>query len=74
MKIGSRVRLKVNPSICGRILGFCGWRVDVAWNDGIVSGTHTGALVEIFGKDEFPFHSHRTMAEVIADEQKPVLA
>lgn len=72
MKVGSRVRLKSNSAILGRVLGFCGWRVDVVWDDGVVYGHHEYGLVEIEAMLEpFPYLSHRTMAQVIADEQKP---
>ena len=70
MKIGSRVRLCTNPAVRGQLLGLCGWRADVRWDDGIVSGHHlSGLMDEVI--ESFPYRSHRTMAQVIADEQKP---
>ena len=80
MKIGSRVRLAPNKDgICrkayghlrGMIVGLRdGGCVNVRWENGRVEGYHASFLIEE-SPESFPFRSHRTMAEVIADEQKP---
>ena len=79
MKIGDRVRLsresgihsglrKKHGLIIGTIIRIAGDQAVVKWNHGGTGRTHFHCLIE---EEPFPFHSHRTMAEVIADEQRP---
>ena len=78
MKIGDRVRLSPGISpildrrygvVRGVLIGFyndtC---AKVKWDHGVVSGYHISFLTVDL---PFPYHSHRTIAEVDADEQKP---
>ena len=78
MKIGSRVRLTPGISpildrrygvVRGVLIGFyndtC---AKVKWDHGVVSGYHISFLI---WEEPFPYRSHRSMAQVIADEQKP---
>ena len=78
MKIGDRVRLleshvKMNRRFRGP------WRGTVAalrpndcrivrWDHGGCGSYHSSFLAQ---EEPFPYRSHRSMAEVIADEQRP---
>ena len=82
MRIGDRVRLAPNKDgiirkryghLRGVVVGLNGVYADVRFESGHVDTHRVSALILI--EDEpFPFRSHRTMAEVINDEQKPVPA
>ena len=85
MKIGSRVRLSphalrenIHPIlrkkygiVRGVVINIRGSCADVRYDHGAVHGT---ALIFLVEDEPFPYRSHRTMAEVIADEQKPIPA
>ena len=80
MKIGSVVSVTPNASprphkrwgvykeIRGVIIGARGQCFNVMCQDGIVRGYHPKFLIEA---ESFPYRSHRTMREVLEDEQKP---
>ena len=82
MKIGSRVRLAPNKDgiirkryghLRGVVVGLNGAYADVRFENGGVDTHRVSALI-LVEEEPFPYRSHRTMAEVIADEQKPVPA
>ena len=84
MKIGDRVRLadhcpEISPTlrkrygiVRGTILRFRrdGTCADVRFDHGPIHGYHVSFLT-ICDEEPFPYRSHRNMAEVIADEQRP---
>ena len=82
MKIGDRVRLMpgvdsiwqrrygVNGVFRGMIIRFrADGRADVMWDHGWITAYHPSYLIL---EESFPYRSHRTMAQVMEDEQKPV--
>ena len=76
MKLGSRVgfgRNRKSPLIrksVGTVIALGNGVVEVRWDSGPIIKHDADVLVEI-DLEPFPFHSHRTMAQVIQDEQKP---
>lgn len=76
MKIGDRVRLSISVKgphdRVGKIIRICGDLAEVKWRNGITKRHHHHSLIKI--NEPFPYRSHRTMAQVDADEQKPVPA
>ena len=78
MKIGDRVRLspemplnrihKQYAPVRGFITACRGNCYDVKWDFGGVGGYHPKFLIL---EEPFPWRSHRTMAQVMADEQRP---
>lgn len=74
MKIWDCVRLSLTLGQgprAGVVTKLCGDQAIVVWADGKSSRHHQHVLIEV---EPFPYRSHRTMAEVIQDEQKPVPA
>ena len=79
MKIGDRVRLSINQrssitrALRGTIVDLGNLFVTVKWDTGPMRAHAPMDIIEAEA-EPFPFRSHRTMAEVIEDEQKPVPA
>ena len=77
MKIGSRVQFRYDfrsPGLVGTVTGLDNGLVNglvtVRWNGGPTITHDADVLVES-EREPFPYCSHRTMAQVSADEQKP---
>ena len=74
MRIGSRVRFtsksKASGDYRGTVVGRSYGLVDVRWDSGPIVRHDADVLIEIEA-EPFPYRSHRTMAQVIQDEQKP---
>ena len=76
MKIGDRVQFTFRPSYARRewlspkgiITALGDGYVTVKWDTGRIMSHDVDVLILA---ESFPYHSHRTMAQVIQDEQKP---
>ena len=76
MKIGDRVRFKIKPIYArwertlpqGTVTALGDGYVTVRWDSG-PTVPHDADVLTL--ADPFPYRSHRTMAEVLADEQMP---
>ena len=74
MKIGDRVRLSITVDgphgRIGKIIRICGDLAEVEWRNGAIKRHYLTSLIWVKA-EPFPFRSHRTMVQVIEDEQKP---
>ena len=74
MKPGDRVcvKLRMRPRkwqpLLGTVIRVGDGQVMVKWDIGACLSHDAEALTKV---ERFPYRSHRTMAQVIADEQKP---
>lgn len=77
MKVSDRVRFRSKPSYArrnlaqGTVTALGDGYVTVKWDTGPTLSHDAEVLTSA---EPFPYRSHRTMAEVIRDEQKPVPA
>ena len=76
MKIGDRVGFGRNRKSSlirksvGTVIALGNGIAEVRWDSGPTMTHDADALIEI-EREPFPYRSHRTMAQVIEDEQKP---